>query len=159
MNLVCILKGGCNVNIHILICILILINFLLALYIFKDELPFSFKNILIFSTISFIFAVLAQFFSDLPLEVVFLLNITAVDVFLIITTCVFFIFTLMLICSTVLIGFLWAGISDNYVILLHFNPNLSTSYISPLILIAIAFILLAVILYIKKKSKTACSFI
>lgn len=157
MNLVCILKGGCNVNIHILICILILINFLLALYIFKDELPFSFKNILIFSTISCMFALLVQSFSGLPLEIVFLLIITAIDVFLIITTCVFFIFTIMLICSTALIGFLWAGISDNYVILLHFDPNLSASYIPPLILIAIAFILLAVIFYIKKKSKTACS--
>lgn len=145
-------------NIHILICILILINFLLALYIFKDELPFSFKNILIFITISCIISVLVQFFSDLPLEVVFLLSITAIDVFLIITTCVFFIFTIMLICSTALIGFLWVGFSDNYVILLHFDPTLSTSYMSPLILIAIAFILLTIILYIKKKSKTACFF-
>lgn len=159
MNLVCILKGGCNVNIHILICILILINFLLALYIFKDELPFSFKNIIIFSTISYVFAVLVQSFSGLSLEIIFLLIITAIDVFLIITTCVFFIFTIMLICSTALIGFLWAGISDNYVILLHFDPNLSASYMPPLILIATGFILLAVILYIKKKSKTACSFI
>ncbi|HHQ0897736.1 TPA: hypothetical protein ACSKL4_002368, partial [Listeria innocua] len=64
-------------NIHILICILILINFLLALYIFKDELPFSFKNIIIFSTISYVFAVLVQSFSGLSLEIIFLLIITA----------------------------------------------------------------------------------
>ncbi|MBC1253614.1 GHKL domain-containing protein [Listeria welshimeri] len=138
-------------NIHLLICMLILFNFILAPVIFKKELHFTTKDLLIYSITSCIVALLTTFLLDIPTEFVFLIIATFMGIYLFIKIRVLLISTIIFLFFTTIIGFVWVGFSDTPVVLFSYDPFLTPKGLFPIMFAIIEGLLLAIVFFIVKK--------
>ncbi|EAE7960955.1 GHKL domain-containing protein [Listeria monocytogenes] len=138
-------------NIHLLICILILFNFIATPVIFKKELHFTTKDLLLYSITSCIIALLTTFLLDIPTEFVFLIIATFFGVYLFIKIRILLISTIIFLFFTTIIGFVWVGFSDTPVILFNYDPFLTPKGFFPIISAAIECLILVIVLYSIKR--------
>ncbi|HAO5827685.1 TPA: GHKL domain-containing protein [Listeria monocytogenes] len=138
-------------NIHLLICILILFNFIATPVIFKRELHFTTKDLLLYSITSCIIALLTTFLLDIPTEFVFLIIATFFGVYLFIKIRILLISTIIFLFFTTIIGFVWVGFSDTPVILFNYDPFLTPKGFFPIISAAIECLILVIVLYSIKR--------
>ncbi|EAF4531484.1 GHKL domain-containing protein [Listeria monocytogenes serotype 1/2a] len=138
-------------NIHLLICILILFNFIAAPVIFKKELHFTTKDLLLYSITSCIIALLTTFLLDIPTEFVFLIIATFFGVYLFIKIRILLISTIIFLFFTTIIGFVWVGFSDTPVILFNYDPFLTPKGLFPIMSAVIECLILVIVLYSIKR--------
>ncbi|EAF2801620.1 GHKL domain-containing protein [Listeria monocytogenes] len=138
-------------NIHLLICILILFNFIATPVIFKKELHFTTKDLLLYSITSCIIALLTTFLLDIPTEFVFLIIATFFGVYLFIKIRILLISTIIFLFFTTIIGFVWVGFSDTPVILFNYDPFLTPKGLFPIMSAAIECLILVIVLYSIKR--------
>ncbi|HAO6440071.1 TPA: GHKL domain-containing protein [Listeria monocytogenes] len=138
-------------DIHLLICILILFNFIVAPIIFKKELHFTTKDLLLYSITSCIIALLTTFLLDIPTEFVFLIIATFFGVYLFIKVRILLISTIIFLFFTTIIGFVWVGFSDTPVILFNYDPFLTPKGLFPIMSAAIECLILIIVLYTIKR--------
>ncbi|MBC1908180.1 GHKL domain-containing protein [Listeria innocua] len=138
-------------NIHLLICILILFNFIATPVIFKKELHFTTKDLLLYSITSCIIALLTTFLLDIPTEFVFLIIATFFGVYLFIKIRILLISTIIFLFFTTIIGFVWVGFSDTPVILFNYDPFLTPKGLFPIMSAVIECLLLVIVLYSIKR--------
>ncbi|EDH3593766.1 GHKL domain-containing protein [Listeria monocytogenes] len=138
-------------NIHLLICILILFNFIATPVIFKKELHFTTKDLLLYSITSCIIALLTTFLLDIPTEFVFLIIATFFGVYLFIKIRILLISTIIFLFFTTIIGFVWVGFSDTPVILFNYDPFLTPKGLFPIMSAVIECLILVIVLYSIKR--------
>ncbi|EAF1671387.1 GHKL domain-containing protein [Listeria monocytogenes] len=138
-------------NIHLLICILILFNFIATPIIFKKELHFTTKDLLLYSITSCIIALLTTFLLDIPTEFVFLIIATFFGVYLFIKIRILLISTIIFLFFTTIIGFVWVGFSDTPVILFNYDPFLTPKGLFPIMSAVIECLILVIVLYSIKR--------
>ncbi|ELX6564514.1 GHKL domain-containing protein [Listeria monocytogenes] len=138
-------------DIHLLICILILFNFIVAPIIFKKELHFTTKDLLLYSITSCIIALLTTFLLDIPTEFVFLIIATFFGVYLFTKVRILLISTIIFLFFTTIIGFVWVGFSDTPVILFNYDPFLTPKGLFPIMSAAIECLILIIVLYTIKR--------
>ncbi|MCW07160.1 GHKL domain-containing protein [Listeria monocytogenes] len=138
-------------NIHLLICILILFNFIATPVIFKKELHFTTKDLLLYSITSCIIALLTTFLLDIPTEFVFLIIATFFGAYLFIKIRILLISTIIFLFFTTIIGFVWVGFSDTPVILFNYDPFLTPKGLFPIMSAVIECLILVIVLYSIKR--------
>ncbi|TYV30958.1 GHKL domain-containing protein [Listeria monocytogenes] len=137
-------------DIRLLICILFLINFILCLFIFREELHFTFKDILLFGIISSIIALLLTFYLEISTEIGFLVVATFLGIYLFIRIRALLISTIIFLFFISIIEIVWAGFTDTSIVFFNFDPYLSPNHPYPILFALLECLILGVTLYIIK---------